>query len=84
MMSAENKNIVNASAGGTITDKTYDDVKQLFNKIARNNSIAPVERGAQTARKQGAILELDAADGLAAQVAQLTIQFNTFMKTQQK
>ena len=74
---------MNASARGTITDKTYEDVKLLFNKIARNNSIAPVERGAQAARRQGAILELDATNGLAAQVALLTTQFNTFMKTQQ-
>ena len=68
-LSAENKNIVNASAGGTITEKTYDDVKQLFNKIAKNNSI-------------GAILELDATSGLAAQRAHLTTQFSTFLKTQ--
>ena len=47
----ENKNIVNASAGGTVTDKTYDDVKQLFNKIDRNNSIALVERGGQPTRR---------------------------------
>ena len=52
-LSAENKNIVNASVGGTITEKTYDDVKQLFNKIAKNNSIAPVERGSEPTRSKG-------------------------------
>ena len=82
-LSAENKNIVNASAGGTITEKTYEDVKQLFNKIAKNNSIAPVERGREIARKQGAVLELDSTSDLAAQIALLTTQFNTFLKTQQ-
>ena len=82
-LSAENKNIVNASAGRTITEKTYDDVKQLFNKIAKNNSIAPMERKSEPARKQGEILELESTSGLAAQIALLTTQFSTFLKTQQ-
>ena len=43
---------MNASAGGTVTDKTYDDVKQFFNKIARNNSITPVERRGKAARSK--------------------------------
>ena len=81
-LSAENKNIVNASAGGTITEKTYDNVKQLFNKIAKNNSIVLVKRGSEPARRQGPILELDATSGLAVQIALLTTQFSTFLKTQ--
>ena len=82
-LDADNKNIVNASVGGTIIEKTYEEVKQLFNKIAKNSNIVPVDKRSEPMRKQGAMLELDATSGLAAQIALLTTQFNTFLKTQQ-
>ena len=50
-MDANNKNIINANAGETIIEKTYEEVKQLFNKIAKNSNIAPVDRRSEPIRK---------------------------------
>ena len=74
------KNIVNASAGGTISDKTYEEVKELFNKIAKNNSITPAEREKVVMKKIEAVIESDSTNELASQIALLTTQFSTFLK----
>ena len=50
-LDADNKNIVNASTGATIIEKTYEKVKQQFNKIAKNSIIAPVDRRSEPIRK---------------------------------
>ena len=76
------KNIVNASAGDTISKKTYEEVKELFNKIAKNNSIAPAEREKVVMKKTRAIIESDSTNELASQIALLTTQFSTFLKAQ--
>ena len=52
-LSDENKNIVNASAGEIVTEKTYEEVKQLFHRIAKNHSLAPAEREEELLEKKG-------------------------------
>ena len=64
-LSDENKNIVNVSAGGTVTEKTYEEVKQLFHRIAKNHSLAPAEKGGRIVGKKRAVLELDETSGIA-------------------
>ena len=74
------KNIVNASAGGIIFKKMYEEVKKLFNKIAKNNNIAPAEREEVIMKKIGAVIESDSTNELASQIALLTTQISTFLK----
>ena len=57
-------------------------MKELFNKIAKNNSIAPAEREEVVMKKTGAVIESDSTNELASQIALLTTQFSTFLKAQ--
>ena len=74
-LTLENKGIVNASAGGSIIDKTYEEVRELFQKISKNGMTAYSER-LQPMKRQTFALELDETTGLKAQLAALTHEMN--------
>lgn len=56
-------NIVNASAIGSLKDKTYKAVKELFEGISDNECSGQVER-MPVGRKQACMIEMDATTGL--------------------
>ena len=73
-LTPETRSIVNASAGGSLKNKTYDEVRDLFKKILENESVEPSGKVTQT-RRQACMLELDGTIGLGAQLAMITNQF---------
>ena len=67
--------MVNASAGGSIVDMTYDEVRGLFEKIAKNRMTDYSERTLPP-KRQTFTLEVNEATGLKAQLAALTHEIN--------
>ena len=67
--------MINASAGGSIVDMTYEDVRSLFEKIAKNGMTDYSDRMIP-AKRQTFALEVDEVTGLRAQLVALTHEMN--------
>lgn len=66
---------MDASTGGSLNDKIYDAVRELFQRISDNGSIGYSER-ANTMKKRACKLEMDATMGLEVHMSMITNKMN--------
>ena len=78
----DSKDLVNASAGGSVKEKTYEEVQELLQRIAENGTNDYSER-VNPPRKQAGLFEVNMGDRLEAQMATWMKNMEKIMKQQQ-
>ncbi|XP_075076522.1 uncharacterized protein LOC107774273 [Nicotiana tabacum] len=72
----QTKIVVDATAGGQVLEKSFDEIYALLNKFSKSNPDWQGEMGRNMVQKSPGVLELDVVSALSAQVFTLTNQVN--------
>ncbi|XP_022859404.1 uncharacterized protein LOC111380150 [Olea europaea var. sylvestris] len=75
----EFRNMIDASAGGSVMKLDVDEAYDLYEKIAENQSMWPTDREAP--RKTSGLHNVDAVTALAAQMEVLTVKMDNLSKS---
>ncbi|XP_022899229.1 uncharacterized protein LOC111412524 [Olea europaea var. sylvestris] len=75
----EFRNMIDASAGGSVMKLDVDEAYDLYEKIAENQSMWPTDREAP--RKTSGLHNVDAVTALAAQMEVLTMKMDNLSKS---
>ncbi|XP_070024629.1 uncharacterized protein [Nicotiana sylvestris] len=73
---SETKIVVDATAGGQVLEKSFDEIYALLNRFSKSNPDWQGEMGRHTVQKSAGVLELDVVSALSTQIATLTNQVN--------
>ncbi|XP_061370918.1 uncharacterized protein LOC133313543 [Gastrolobium bilobum] len=79
-LNGKTKDIVDASSGGALLDKTYTKAYEILERMAYNNYQWPTERSIAQNEAAG-LLELDAISSLAAHISSLNKSIETLNLT---
>ncbi|XP_061366306.1 uncharacterized protein LOC133309540 [Gastrolobium bilobum] len=79
-LNGQNRDIVDASSGGALLDKTYIEAYDIQERMAYNNDPWPTERSIAQNEVAG-LLELDAISSLASHTSSLNNSIETFNLT---
>ncbi|XP_070022871.1 uncharacterized protein [Nicotiana sylvestris] len=74
--SGKTAKIRNATAGGQVLEKSFDEIYALLKKFSKSNPDWQGEMGRHTVQKSTGVLELDVVSSLSAQISTLTNQVN--------